>query len=63
MKPPKPRVRHKADKIREDGAVSALCFSQPRAIDMKRATWTTSDDAVTCEKCTAILRARGGERG
>lgn len=51
--PPLPptRMRHRADKIDQRGRVSALCFQQRRAIDMKRASWTTSDIGVTCPKC------------
>lgn len=57
--PPK-RVRHRGDKINQRGGVSALCFSKPRAIDMKRATWVMNDDAVTCPKCRALILARTG---
>ena len=58
--PPLPptRVRHRGDKINAQGRVSALCFPKPRAIDMKRATWVMSDDAVTCPKCRALILAR-----
>lgn len=55
--PPK-RVRHRGDKIDQKGRVSALCFPTPRAIDMKRATWVMSDEAVTCPKCRALIDAR-----
>ena len=59
--PPLPptRARHRGDKINSQGAVSALCFSPARAIDMKRSTWTMRDDAVTCPKCNALIFARG----
>lgn len=53
---PKSRVRHLAKSIRNDGAVSAMCFARPRAIDMKRATWTTDRKAVTCSKCAEIVK-------
>ena len=58
--PPLPptRMRHRGDKINPQGRVSALCFPKPRAIDMKRATWVMSDDAVTCPKCRALILAR-----
>ena len=57
--PPLPtRVRHRGDKINAQGRVSALCFPTPRAIDMKRATWVMSDEAVTCPKCRALIAAR-----
>lgn len=47
---------HRAKHIRDDGAVSALCYSQPRAIDLSRATWTIRDEAVTCSRCLALMR-------
>lgn len=58
--PPLPptRMRHRGDKIDPKGRVSALCFPKPRAIDMKRATWVMTDDAVTCPKCRALILAR-----
>ena len=51
MSAPRPKVVHRAKHIREDGAVSALCFTTLRAIDMKRASWTFTAEAVTCRKC------------
>lgn len=44
--------------IREDGAVSALCFKRPRKIDLTRSSWTIRDEAVTCSKCLALLAKR-----
>ena len=55
---PPTRTRHRGNKINAKGRVSALCFQRPRAIDMKRATWVMSDDAVTCPKCRALIDAR-----
>jgi hypothetical protein len=49
------RKYHRANLIDEHGNVSALCFARPRAIDMKRASWTNCDDAVTCPKCLVAL--------
>jgi len=49
-----PKPIHRAKGIREDGAVSALC-SPRRAINLKVATWTNRDVAVTCKKCRAML--------
>lgn len=46
---------HFASKIRADGAVSALCYAQPRKIDLRRALWTIRRDAVTCFRCLALL--------
>ncbi|HEV2674177.1 MAG TPA: hypothetical protein VGV37_06505 [Aliidongia sp.] len=54
-KAPGPRIYHRAKGIREDGAVSALCFTSPRAINMKVATWTIRDEAVTCPRCLEII--------
>lgn len=57
--PPLPptRMRHRGDKINAKGGVSALCFPKPRSIDMKRSTWVMSDDATTCQKCIALIKA------
>ena len=52
------RKYHFADKISARG-VSALCFPKPRAIDLKRASWTIRATAVTCKKCLTLLKARG----
>lgn len=49
------RKYHFAKHIREDGSVSAICFSVPRAICLKQATWTNRKEAVTCKKCLKIL--------
>lgn len=49
-----PRTIHMASKTSELG-VSALCFATPRAIDMKRATWTLIEKAVSCAKCKRKL--------
>ena len=51
--PPRTRLVHRADKVRENGDVSAACFDTPRAIDMRHATWTTDPTAVTCSACVA----------
>lgn len=60
--PPLPptRMRHRGDKISEQGDVSALCFKRPRAIDMQRASWALSDWGVTCPKCLRVIEARKG---
>lgn len=52
------RTYHYASKIRPDGAVSALCYSKPRAIDLSRASWTNRRSDVTCKKCKALLQAQ-----
>jgi len=56
VREPVARIRHLAKKVRGDGAVMAMCFKSPRAIDMKRATWTTDRNAVTCQNCLALMR-------
>ena len=50
------KVYHKAKGLRADGAVSALCFANPRAIDITRAMWTITDKFVTCQKCLKIMK-------
>ena len=59
----RPKIYHKAKLIRGDGAVSALCFSRPRAIDLSKASWTNRDEAVTCEKCRKLLTPNVEFRG
>jgi hypothetical protein len=57
------KLIHRASLIRSDGSVSAKCFAKPKPIDLKRATWTNRDEAVTCPKCrAAMLAARERER-
>lgn len=53
----KPRIYHKGTLIRHDGAVSSLCFVKPRAIDLRVSSWTNRAEAVTCQKCLALLAA------
>lgn len=59
----KPRKYHRAKSVRDDGAVSALCFSRARAIDLRKASWTIVDVQVTCKDCLRIMgeRAEGGQ--
>lgn len=45
---------HMAKKIRADGRVSPLCAKTPRAIDLKRASWTLQAGMVTCDRCKAV---------
>lgn len=52
------KIYHRADKINTNGAVSALCFLKPKRINLSKASWTLRDDAVTCEKCLAIIKLR-----
>jgi hypothetical protein len=53
----KPKPIHMAKGLRDDGAVTALCFTRPRPINLKAATWTNRLSAVTCEKCLRSLHA------
>ena len=58
----KTKVYHMANKIQAGGAVSALCFKKPQAINLMRSSWTIRPEAVTCPKCLKLLAAaRGGE--
>jgi hypothetical protein len=52
---PKVRVVHKAKGIRDDGTVSALCFSNPRGIDLREASWSMADRQVTCKACLRLI--------
>lgn len=56
---PPTRMRHRGAKIDGRGRVSALCFGEPRAIDMRRESWTLTDAGVTCPKCRALIAQRG----
>jgi hypothetical protein len=49
------KIVHKADRVSISGAVSALCFKKPRAINLKLASWTNRDEAVTCKACKKVL--------
>lgn len=49
------KVMHKADRVSISGKVSALCFKKPRAINLKLASWTNRDEAVTCKACKERL--------
>jgi hypothetical protein len=67
---PAPRAKryHLAAAMDDEGHVSALCFNPPRAINMRRASWTNRREAVTCPKCLAIIAVRvpvtpGGKEG
>jgi hypothetical protein len=51
-------VYHYAAKISPNGDVSALCFTTPKPINLRRASWTIRPNAVTCEKCKRLLQVR-----
>lgn len=42
---------HMARLFNQRGGVSPVCAARPRAIDLKRATWTLGWHRVTCKKC------------
>lgn len=49
-------IYHKASMIHPNGGVSALCFSRPLAINLRKASWTIRNEAVTCTKCLALMK-------
>ncbi len=61
MSAPKTKIVHRAGKGRFNGDVSARCFKRPRAIDLRRASWTLRAEAVTCPKCLAIAAQKAGQ--
>ena len=52
------KVIHRAGLVSRTGKVSARCFPTPRPINLKVASWTLRDDAVTCPKCQAWIKGR-----
>lgn len=56
------KIYHRADKINKNGAVSALCFLKPKRINLSKELWTLRDEAVTCEKCLAIIKLRSNAK-
>ena len=58
------RIVHKAVKFAPNGDASALCSDRPKAINMRIATWVLLDEAVTCKRCLAKLKAQqAGAKG
>ena len=57
---PRAKRIHKAAQVNPSGQVSALCYKTPRAINLRRESWTLLDDAVTCKRCRAILKTHAG---
>lgn len=55
------KLYHMADKMTADGRVSALCFARPRAIDLRRASWTIVPTQVNCSACLKVMAAQGIE--
>jgi hypothetical protein len=54
-------VTHLGTPIR-DGAMSALCFKKPQAINPRRSRWTLVEKQVTCAACKAAIEKRGEKR-
>lgn len=52
------KIIHRGTMVDPDGNVSALCFRTPHAIDLRKASWTTRDEAVTCSKCQLVMKHR-----
>ena len=52
------KIVHRAKMVNARGNVSPLCAKVPRSINLRKATWTNRDDAVTCPRCLAAIRAR-----
>jgi hypothetical protein len=48
---PLARPVHFAALIRKDGAVSPVCAARPRKINLKVASWTNRQEAITCPRC------------
>jgi len=46
---------HKSHLINKRGGVSPLCATTPRAINLKKDSWTLTDSAVTCAKCLEAM--------
>jgi hypothetical protein len=45
------RIYHKAKLIDRKGRISPVCADPPKAINLKKETWTLRWEAVTCPKC------------
>jgi hypothetical protein len=56
---PRSKTYHMAGAMRDDGAVSALCYERPRPISLRRASWVMRAEDVTCPKCLRVLASRG----
>jgi len=52
---PRAKIYHMATKINQRGGVSALCFAQPRSINLARASWVLSPENVTCPRCKRLM--------
>lgn len=54
------KVFHKANKINQNGRVSALCYKNPRPIPATRRYIMFSTEGVTCKRCLKMLREGRG---
>ena len=50
----KTKTCHMAAKVNQDGGVSPACAKTPRAIDLRKASWTNRREVVTCKRCLAV---------
>jgi hypothetical protein len=59
-----PRVKpvHMAKLVSPEGDISPLCAKAPRAIDLRKATWTNRPEAVTCRRCKSLLKSGDGAK-
>lgn len=51
-------IFHRGVKIPQSFFMSSLCFSKPTPINLRRASWTNRDEAVTCADCRRLLKER-----
>ena len=49
------KLYHMASRVNEQGGVSALCYTQKRSIDLRRASWVLRPEWVTCPRCKRLL--------
>lgn len=50
------KVYHFASKIASNGDVSALCYKNPRRINLEKGqAWTIRREGVTCPRCRRLL--------
>ncbi len=52
------RTVHLARLINRQGEISPLCAVSPRALNLKKESWTTQVRYVTCLRCQAKIRGR-----
>jgi len=47
---------HRAKLVSQNGDVSPLCAEVPKALNLKKESWTNRDEAVTCKKCLELMK-------